>query len=97
MFDNLQKAGRRIKTEAAYYRALLADPRTPKSAKFFIGAAIAYLCMPFDLIPDWIPLLGQLDDILIVPALIWLGVRLIPEEIKKEVRDRIESQQTGNS
>ena len=82
----------KIKKELAYYRALMADQRTPKIAKWLIASAVAYLLMPFDLIPDFIPILGQLDDVVIVPGLIWLGLLCIPFALKREVRQTIEEQ-----
>lgn len=48
------------------FERLLADPRVPRRRKALVGAVIAYLAMPFDLIPDFIPVAGQLDDALIV-------------------------------
>ena len=77
---------KRIKQELHYYRTLSTDKRTPKMAKWCLIAAVAYLLMPFDLIPDFIPILGQLDDVIIVPGLIWLGLSLIPTALKKEIR-----------
>ena len=79
----------KIKTELAYYRALSVDPRTPLIAKWLIAAAVAYLLMPFDLIPDFIPILGQLDDLVIVPGLIYLGLQCIPLSLKQEIRRRV--------
>ncbi len=83
---NIQK----IKIELAYYRALTMDKRTPLIAKWLIAAAVAYLLMPFDLIPDFIPILGQLDDLIIVPSLVWLGLRCIPLTLKQEIRRAVE-------
>jgi uncharacterized membrane protein YkvA (DUF1232 family) len=83
---NIQK----IKIELAYYRALTMDKRTPLIAKWLIAAAVAYLLMPFDLIPDFIPILGQLDDLIIVPGLVWLGLRCIPLTLKQEIRRAVE-------
>ena len=62
------------------------DPRVPWYAKALAGAAAAYALSPIDLIPDFIPLLGHLDDLLIVPAAVWLAVRLIPAELMAEFR-----------
>ena len=64
------------------------DPRVPWHAKAIAGAVAAYALSPIDLIPDFIPILGQLDDLLIVPAGIWLAVRLIPPPVLAELRDR---------
>src|SRR5436853_2185277 len=64
------------------------DPRTPWHAKALAGAVAAYALSPIDLIPDFIPVLGYLDDLLIVPAGIWLAVRWVPPALMAEFRDR---------
>jgi uncharacterized membrane protein YkvA (DUF1232 family) len=62
------------------------DPRVPWYAKAVAVVVAAYALSPIDLIPDFIPVLGYLDDVLIVPAGIWLTVRLIPAELMVEFR-----------
>jgi uncharacterized membrane protein YkvA (DUF1232 family) len=62
------------------------DPRTPLAAKLLAGLVAAYALSPIDLIPDFIPVLGYLDDLLLVPAGIWLAVRLIPAALLAEFR-----------
>lgn len=62
------------------------DRRTPLSARLVAGATAAYALSPIDLIPDFIPLLGMLDDVLLVPAGIWLALRLIPAGLMAEYR-----------
>jgi uncharacterized membrane protein YkvA (DUF1232 family) len=69
----------------ALYRAAR-DPRVPWYAKALAIAIAAYALSPVDLIPDFIPVLGYLDDLIIVPAGIWLAVRLIPPEVMAEHR-----------
>jgi uncharacterized membrane protein YkvA (DUF1232 family) len=64
------------------------DPRVPWYAKTMAGAVAAYALSPIDLIPDFIPVLGYLDDLLIVPAGIWLAVRMIRPELMTEFRAR---------
>src|SRR4030095_12887408 len=87
------KKGRELaesfKRELTVYRRVLADPRTPVSAKIFLGLAIAYLCMPFDLIPHFIPVLGHLDDVVIVPALAYLALRFVPRELVADHRRQV--------
>ena len=62
------------------------DPRTPLAAKIVAGAVAAYALSPIDLIPDFIPILGYLDDLVIVPAGIWLTVRLLPPPLLTQLR-----------
>jgi uncharacterized membrane protein YkvA (DUF1232 family) len=58
-------------------------------AKVLLGTAIGYLLLPFDLIPDFIPVIGQLDDLLIVPGLIYLALKMIPDEVMAECRRKV--------
>ncbi|MET0373543.1 MAG: YkvA family protein [Rhizorhabdus sp.] len=62
------------------------DPRTPLRAKLVAGAVAAYALSPIDLIPDIIPVLGLLDDVLIVPVGIWLALRWVPPALMAEYR-----------
>ncbi|TBZ22536.1 YkvA family protein [Rhizobium leguminosarum] len=62
------------------------DPRVPWHAKAVAGAVAAYALSPIDLIPDFIPILGYLDDLLIVPFGIMLAIRLVPVEVMNELR-----------
>lgn len=62
-------------------RAALRDPETPPIAKLCAGITVAYALSPIDLIPDFIPLVGYLDDVILLPALIALTIRLIPRPV----------------
>ena len=73
-------------TLALYYAAR--DPRTPWLAKLVVGLVVAYALSPIDLIPDFIPVLGYLDDALLLPLGIWLAIRLLPPEVLAEARAR---------
>jgi uncharacterized membrane protein YkvA (DUF1232 family) len=90
MWKNLKQFGKILKRELELYQRVLKDSRTPGLAKIFLGLAIGYLLLPFDLIPDFIPVLGQLDDILIVPGLFYLARRLIPKELIEEHRKQMD-------
>lgn len=64
------------------------DPRIGFWPKFWAGLAVGYMLSPIDLIPDFIPVLGQLDDLLIIPLLLTLAIRSIPPEVMQEARSR---------
>lgn len=72
------------------------DPRTPWYAKAFAGLVAAYAFSPIDLIPDFIPVLGYLDDLVLVPLGIALAVRMIPAEVMADCRARaVEASRAG--
>lgn len=60
------------------------DPRVPLLPKLVIAGVVAYAFSPIDLIPDFIPLLGYLDDLLLLPLGIWLALRLVPSQVWRE-------------
>lgn len=76
--ERARKRLARLKHEALTLWIAARDPRTPLIAKLLAGAVAAYAFSPIDLIPDFIPVLGLLDDLLIVPLGVWLAVRTIP-------------------
>lgn len=88
MTESLKRIARGFKRELRVYRAVLADPRTPRLSRILLGLAVAYVAMPFDLIPDFIPVLGQLDDLVIVPALVYFALRSLPAGMLEEHRRR---------
>jgi uncharacterized membrane protein YkvA (DUF1232 family) len=86
MLEKLKVHARTLKREAYVIYIAARDPRTPWFAKALIFLTVAYTLSPIDLIPDFIPILGYLDDLLIVPGGIWLAIRLIPPEVLEEAR-----------
>jgi uncharacterized membrane protein YkvA (DUF1232 family) len=64
------------------------DPRTPLVAKLITAFVVAYALSPIDLIPDFIPILGYLDDLIILPIGIWLAIRLVPDDVWLDCKSR---------
>lgn len=89
LIHRLKQFSKAVKKELRIYRLVLKDERTPIIAKVLLWLALGYLLLPFDLIPDFIPVLGQLDDLIVVPGLIYLALKLIPKNIIEEYRDEI--------
>ena len=86
MLDQLKARARELKREAYAIYIAARDPRTPWYVKGLIFFVVAPTFSPIDLIPDFIPILGYLDDLIITPGGIWLAVRLIPPEVMAEAR-----------
>lgn len=88
---NLKQRAAALKKELPAIFLALNDPETPIAAKFFAGITVAYALSPLDLVPDFIPVLGYLDDLLLLPALAALTVKLIPQDIMARHRVQAES------
>jgi uncharacterized membrane protein YkvA (DUF1232 family) len=86
MLARLKARARELKKEAYAIFIAARDPRTPWYVKALVFFVVAHTFSPIDLIPDFIPILGYLDDLLITPGGIWLAVRLIPPEVMAEAR-----------
>ena len=92
MMAKLIAWAKRLKQELVAVYLAIRDPRTPWFARVLGAAVVAYAFSPIDLIPDFIPVLGYLDDAIIVPIGIWLVIRLIPAEVMAEARSRADEQ-----
>jgi uncharacterized membrane protein YkvA (DUF1232 family) len=92
MLAALKAWAARLKRDVVALWLAARDPRTPWHAKALAGFVAAYALSPIDLIPDFIPVLGWLDDLLIVPAGIWLALRLVPPALMAEFRERARAQ-----
>lgn len=91
MLDHLKLWARSVKRDAVALYLAARDPRTPWYAKALAAVVVAYALSPIDLIPDFIPVLGYLDDIVIVPLGLWLVLRMIPAEVMEECRVEAEA------
>lgn len=78
---NLKQRAKHLKQELPTVFLVLKDQDTPVLAKVFAGITVGYALSPIDLIPDFIPVLGYLDDLILLPVLAAVTIKLIPEEI----------------
>lgn len=83
-----------FKRELTVFRLVAKNPKTPRLAKILLGVAIAYLVSPIDLIPDFIPVIGHLDDAIIVPALVYFALKVIPQEVIDDCRRQAQKSTT---
>lgn len=90
MLNKLKLLGKRVKREIKVYQLVAKDKRTPRLAKIILGIAIGYALLPFDLIPDFIPVLGYLDDAIILPILFVIALKLIPKEIIEDHKKAVD-------
>ena len=95
LIQRLKQKARHLKSEAQVLIIAYKDKRTPLGAKILIGITVGYLLSPVDLIPDFIPVLGLLDDLIIVPLLITASIKLIPENVLSEAREIIKTSMRG--
>ncbi|WP_300674371.1 YkvA family protein [Desulfoluna sp.] len=91
----LKQRVQQLKSETYALYLAVRDPRTPWYAKLLAGCVVAYAFSPIDLIPDFIPVLGYLDDLILVPLGIALAIRLIPQAVLAECRVQARQTQPG--
>jgi len=87
MLEQLKKTAEVFKTELKVYRLAMTHTETPKAARILLGLALGYTLMPFDIIPDFIPVIGHIDDAIIVPLLIVAALGMIPPKVMQECRE----------
>jgi uncharacterized membrane protein YkvA (DUF1232 family) len=86
----LKQRSRDLKAETFVLYLAARDPRTPWYAKFLAAGIVAYAFSPIDLIPDFVPVLGYLDDLILIPMGITVAIRMIPRAVLMECRVRAE-------
>ena len=86
MIKSLKTFVSRFISEVDLYRRIIAHPRCPKLTRLFLGMAIVYALSPIDLIPDFIPVLGYIDDMLILPLLVFIALKSVPVDLLEELR-----------
>jgi uncharacterized membrane protein YkvA (DUF1232 family) len=90
--ERLRDWARRIKRDGLTLWFALRHPHTPWLAKALGWFVVAYALSPIDLIPDFIPVLGYLDDVILLPGLIWLAIKLLPADVLAECRMQADRQ-----
>jgi len=89
--QSLKQFARKLKKETYAIYLASKNPKVPWYARLLASGVVAYAFSPIDLIPDMIPVLGALDDLLIVPVGIWLVLKMIPPEVLAECREKAEA------
>jgi uncharacterized membrane protein YkvA (DUF1232 family) len=90
LLTKLKDLVRTLKREIVPIYYAMLDKRTPIIAKVLAGVTIGYMLSPIDLIPDFVPILGLLDDLILVPILIKLTLHFIPKELINEIKNKID-------
>ena len=92
MLQKWKSTVRKLKEDIYTLYLAYRDPRVPFHAKIVLIITVAYAFSPIDLIPDFIPVLGYLDDLVLLPLGIWLSIKLIPAEVLQEYREKAKQQ-----
>jgi len=90
--ESLKQKAKSLKNEIYILYLAYQDPRVPWYAKAFMLVVVAYFLSPIDLIPDFIPVLGYFDDLIIVPAGIFLALKMIPKDVMEDCRRKARSE-----
>ena len=85
---DLKARAKQLKTDIPALFLSLKDKKTPILAKVFAGITVAYALSPIDLVPDFIPVLGYLDDVILLPMLVTLTIKFIPDDVLEEKREQ---------
>ncbi len=86
LLTELKQRARHLKAETFALYLAARDPRTPWYAKLLVAGIVAYAISPIDLIPDFVPVLGYLDDLILIPIGIALAIKLVPHQVLAECR-----------
>ncbi|UCE54292.1 MAG: DUF1232 domain-containing protein [Desulfobacterales bacterium] len=86
--EDLKQRARQLKIEVYTIYLAYKDPRVPWYARIFAACVVGYAFSPIDLIPDPIPILGYLDDLILIPFGVVLALKMIPKEVLEECRER---------
>lgn len=88
MIETWKRRARQLKAETYAIYLAYRDPRVPWYARLFVACVVGYAFSPIDLVPDFIPILGYLDDLILVPVGIALALKMIPPAVMAECREK---------
>lgn len=92
IFQKVKQRAKALKTEVFALYFAYRDPRTPWYGKVFAALVVAYAFSPIDLIPDPIPVLGYLDDLILIPLGVVIALRMIPSDVMSDSREKAEQE-----
>ena len=95
MLERLKKRAEALNRDVYALYVASRHPEVPRLSKLIVAAVVAYLLSPVDLIPDFIPVLGVLDDIVLLPLGVALAIRTIPPDVWRECRERADAGLAG--
>ncbi|MEH7336199.1 YkvA family protein [Neobacillus drentensis] len=95
MFNKIKIWARNLKKQIFILYYACKDKRVPWYAKLFTACVVAYAFSPIDLIPDFIPILGYLDDVILLPLGIWLALKMIPKNVLSDCEAKAEERMKG--
>ena len=95
--DRLKQWSQQLKIEVTALFLACKDPRVSRHARIFAACVVGYALSPIDLIPDFIPVLGYLDDLILIPLGLWLALKMIPPEILTDCREKAREAAPGIS
>jgi len=95
-FQKIQIWAKQLKRDALVLWFALKNPQTPFLAKVVAFVTVAYALSPIDLIPDFIPVLGYIDDIILIPILVWITLKLVPDGVMIQSRQQAQEWLTLN-
>ena len=91
----IRRVFQRLRTDVKVYWLIFKDKRTPKISKILVLFAIGYLLLPFDIIPDYIPFAGMLDELIILPIILYIATLLVPKNVVEESKGKIKGHKTS--
>ena len=94
--ETWKKRARQLKIETYAIYLAYKNPRTPWYARFFAACVVGYALSPIDLIPDFIPVLGYLDDLVLIPLGIAFALKMIPQNVLAECREKAQATMSQN-